>query len=60
MTYAINHFGHFYLTYLLYPKLNKSTEARIINVSSVVHFSASSSLTEDPKGELSWGSIKVY
>jgi NAD(P)-dependent dehydrogenase (short-subunit alcohol dehydrogenase family) len=34
MTLAINHFGPFYLTYLLWNTLCKAPEARIINVSS--------------------------
>jgi NAD(P)-dependent dehydrogenase (short-subunit alcohol dehydrogenase family) len=38
MTYIINHFGHFYLTYLLFDLLSKASEARIINVSSKLHF----------------------
>ena len=37
MQYAVNHLGHFYLTYLLWKKLNSSTFFRIINVSSLAH-----------------------
>ena len=40
LTLAINHFGHFYLTYLLWDRLSKSQEARIINVSSKIHYDA--------------------
>lgn len=60
MTYAINHFGPFYLTYLLYPLLTKSNEARIINVSSMAHYSASTTLLDDPKCERGWSSLNVY
>ncbi len=34
MTMAVNHFGHFLLTYLLFPLVAKAKEGRIINVSS--------------------------
>jgi NAD(P)-dependent dehydrogenase (short-subunit alcohol dehydrogenase family) len=37
MQYGINHLGHFYLTHLLWPKLNKSNFFRVINLSSLAH-----------------------
>jgi len=37
MHWAVNHLGHFYLTYLLWSKLNKSNFFRVINMSSVSH-----------------------
>lgn len=47
MTLAINHFGPFYLTYLLWGSLCKAPEARIINVSSEIHYSAPNNYLTD-------------
>jgi short-subunit dehydrogenase involved in D-alanine esterification of teichoic acids len=47
MTITINHFGPFYLTYLLWDSLVKAPEARIINVSSAVHYRAPENYLED-------------
>ncbi|MEM6700225.1 MAG: SDR family oxidoreductase [Bacteroidota bacterium] len=38
MQIGVNHFGHFLLTRKLLDLLEKATEARIINVSSVAHY----------------------
>lgn len=37
MTMAVNYFGHFYLTYLLFQNIKMSKEARIINLSAWLH-----------------------
>ena len=37
MQWAVNHLGHFYLTYLLWEKITKSSFFRIVNVSSRGH-----------------------
>ena len=34
MHIGVNHFGHFYLTFLLWPLLKKAINPRIINVSA--------------------------
>lgn len=39
MQIGVNHFGHFYLTYLLWSKLLASGNPRIVNVSSSAHMS---------------------
>ena len=39
MQIGVNHFGHFYLTYLLWRKLVESGNPRIVNVSSSAHMS---------------------
>ncbi len=34
---GVNHFGHFYLTMSLLPLINKTTNSRIVNISSIAH-----------------------
>ena len=37
MQWGVNHLGHFYLTYLLWPKITAASNFRVINVSSLAH-----------------------
>ena len=37
MHWSVNYLGHFYLTYLLWPKIMQSNSFRILNVSSRAH-----------------------
>ena len=37
MQWAVNHLGHFYLTFLLWDKVQKADNFRVVNVSSLAH-----------------------
>lgn len=37
MQFGVNHYGHFYLTYLLWSNLKAAGNPRIINLSSIAH-----------------------
>jgi NAD(P)-dependent dehydrogenase (short-subunit alcohol dehydrogenase family) len=50
MQFAVNHLGHFLLTALLFDKLRKAKEGRVVNVSSYAHeFAKSLDLGNLPK-----------
>lgn len=57
MTYTINHFGPFYLTYSLLDLVKKAKEAKILNVSSMGHYYALDNPLDDiacDKGYDTW------
>ncbi len=47
MQMGINHFGHFYLTYILFPLVKKADHFRVINVSSRAHLRALNGINFD-------------
>ena len=49
LTFAIGHLGHFLLTGLLLPLLEKAPEARVVTVSSMVH----------GRGRLDWDDLQI-
>jgi len=49
-----NHYGHFLLTSLLIDYLNKSNDARIVNVSSMAHLWATKIDTENLNADKSY------
>eukprot|EP00624_Nannochloropsis_granulata_P001649 evm.model.NODE_18044_length_13276_cov_24.207518.2 len=52
-TMATNHYGHFLLTLLLFPELEKVSDGRIVNVSSSLHKAPTSFNFDDPLYESS-------
>lgn len=61
MTLTANHFGPFYLTYLLWDTLLKAPETRVINVSLGAHYMTSDSYLTDLKcNNKSYGAFSQY
>ncbi len=59
-TMQVNHFGHALLTSLLLPRLLRSGDPRVINVSSDVHRRAPRMPLDDLRLEQRWGSVYPY
>ena len=59
-TLQVNHFGHFLLTGLLLDRLLASDDARVVNVSSVLHQRADGFPLDDLKLERRWGRLYPY
>jgi retinol dehydrogenase-12 len=60
MQFAVNHLGHFQLTYLLFDLLKKSPEGRVINVSSAAHFQCSALNVKDLPAATEYSSVDRY
>ena len=59
-TFAVNHLGPFLLTNLLLDLLVKSAPARVVNVASVEHYSATMDLSDLGFERGGWGMAKAY
>jgi len=60
LTMGVNHLGHFLLTHELLPLLEKTAEARIINLSSNAHYSAHVDLDDLHFKRRRYSGIKAY
>jgi len=60
LTMGVNHLGHFLLTHELLPLLEKTAEARIINLSSNAHYSADLDLGDLHFKRRRYSGIKAY
>ena len=60
LTMTVNHFGHFYLTYLLFPLIKDVENAKIINISSSAHSFVSEDVLTDLNAEESYQTQKRY
>lgn len=58
-TLALNHMGYFLLTQLLLPVLERNAPARIVNVASAVHRSATIDF-DDLMSERGYGAMRAY
>jgi NAD(P)-dependent dehydrogenase (short-subunit alcohol dehydrogenase family) len=61
MTFALNHLGYFLLTELLLERLQQSGPARIVNVASMAHRSASKGIDfDDIEGKKNYAPFGAY
>jgi NAD(P)-dependent dehydrogenase (short-subunit alcohol dehydrogenase family) len=60
-TMALNYFSPFLLTHLLLPLLEKGAPSRVVNVSSIAHFSGRLDLDNlNGKGDMGTGGLAAY
>ena len=59
-TMQVNHFGHFLLTSLLFPRLMSSDDPRVVNVSSTLYRRAPAMPLDDLQLEHHWGRFRPY
>lgn len=57
--FGVNHLGHFLLTNLLFPIINKTENVRIVSLSSIAHKSGRIHF-DDPNWEKSYSKIDAY
>lgn len=57
--FGVNHLGHFLLTNLLFPVINKTKKARIVSLSSIAHKSGRIHF-DDPNWEKSYSKSDAY
>ena len=61
MTMGINHFGHFYLTHMLWDYIIKSKEFRVINLSSLANTHFGSTIDfEDIDSIKNYNPVTIY
>lgn len=57
--FGVNHLGHFLLTNLLFPTINKTENARVVSLSSIAHKNGRIHF-DDPNWETSYSRMDAY
>ena len=57
--FGVNHLGHFLLTYLLFPAIEKTDNARVVSLSSIAHKNGRIQF-DDPNWENSYSRTEAY